>query len=87
MKTGRMMFVSDMFTVYYFVVQLPVMLEAIQGILARFLMTLFLGIALAAGTLHATYDNLRVEEWRTVFVLCLVEQDVFEGYFVLLAPL
>ena len=67
--------------------QLPVVLEAVQGVSAGFLMTLFLGVAFAASTFCAVNDDLRVEERRTVFGLCLIKQDIFERDFVLLAPL
>ena len=66
--------------------QLLVMLEAMQGILAGLLVAFLLGIAFATGTLLASNDNLRVEERRAVFGLGLVEQDKLQRDFVLLAP-
>ena len=64
---GRMMLVSDMMTIYYFVVQLSVVLEAMEGIAARLLMALLLRVAFAASAVMATYDDLCIEERRTVF--------------------
>ena len=66
--------------------QFVVVLEAVKGILAGFLVAFLFGIAFAASTFRAIDDNLCVEERRTVIVLCFVEQDVFQGDSVLLTP-
>ena len=62
------------------------MLEAMQSILACSLMALLLGIALTTGTFMAAYDNLRIEERRTILCLRLVKQHILEGYLMLLTP-
>lgn len=83
---GRMILVSDMFIVYYFVVQLSVVLEAMQGVAACFLMTFLLRIAFAASAFVAVDGNFCIEEWRTVFRLCLVEEDVLQRDLMFLTP-
>ena len=72
---------------HQFIMQLPVVLESMQSVSAGFLMALFLGVAFAASTFCTVDDDLRVEERRTVFGLCLIQQDIFERDFMLLAPL
>lgn len=67
--------------------QLSVVLEAMQGITACFLMAFLLRITFAASTFVPIDDHLCVEEWRTVFCLCFVEQDVFERDLMFLTPL
>lgn len=66
--------------------QLSVVLEAMQGITACLLMAFFLRITFAASTFVPIDDHLCVEERRTVFCLCLVEQDVLERDLMFLTP-
>lgn len=66
--------------------QLSVVLEVMQGITACLLMAFFLRITFAASTLVAVNNDFCVEERRTVFCLCLVEQDVFERDLMFLTP-
>lgn len=67
--------------------QRSVVLEAMQGITACLLMAFFLRITFAASTFVPIDDHLCVEERRTVFCLCLVEQDVLERDLMFLTPL
>ena len=57
-----------------------------QGITACFLMAFLLRITFAASTFVPIDDHLCVEERRTVFCLCLVEQDVLERDLMFLTP-
>lgn len=49
------------------IMQFLVVLKAVQGILAGFLMALLLRIAFAAGTFMARYDHLCAEQRRAIF--------------------
>ena len=55
-------YVSACSFTYEFVMQLPVMLESVQSILAGFLVALLLGVTFASATLVTANDNLCVEE-------------------------
>lgn len=48
------------------VMQLPVMLESVQSILAGFLVALLLGVAFASAALVPANDNLCIEERRPI---------------------
>ena len=50
-KMGRMMLVSDMFAVYYFVVQLAVVLETVQSVTTCFLMAFLFRVTFATSAL------------------------------------
>lgn len=67
--------------------QLLVMLETMQCVLACLLVAFFLGVAFPPRTFMAVDDNLCVEEGRAVFVFGFCKQDIFKGDFMLLAPL
>ena len=71
---------------YEFVMQLPVMLESVQSILAGFLVALLLGVTFASAALVPANDNLCVEERRPIVRLRLVKQDELQGELMLLAP-
>lgn len=55
------------------VMQLPVMLESVQSILAGFLVALLLGVAFASAALMSADDNLCIEERRPVVRLCFIK--------------
>lgn len=53
--------------------QLPVVLEAMECILACLLMAFLLGVTFAASTLVSVDDDLCIEERRTVFCLRFIK--------------
>ena len=82
-----LLFLGDRGDLCQLFMQQPVVLEAMQRVFACLLVTLLLGVTFSAGTFKAIDDDLRVEERRTVFGLCLIQQDIFKRDFMLLAPL
>ena len=66
--------------------QLSVVLEAMERILACLLMALLLRIAFAASAFVPVDDNLRAEEGRAVFRLRFIKQDVFQFHLMFLTP-
>ena len=53
--------------------QLPVVLETMECILACLLMAFLLGVAFTSSTLVSVDDNFCIEEWRTVFRLRFIK--------------
>ena len=67
--------------------QFSVVLETVQRIFACLLLALFLGISSATSTFVPIDDDLCVEKRRSVFCLCFIQQNKFQGNLVFLTPL